>query len=234
MPVMQEKTYTPPTLIVDSVVLRLNQKTLEVLLIKRGREPFAGAWALPGGYCAAGETTIDAMTRILHEKAGIGAKDISLSEQLYTYDTVAGDPRGHAVSVVYMDLTHEPTITESKNTHKPCFFDVTRLPVLAFDHANVIQYAVERLCSKIGYSNIIASLLPEVFTLSQLQSAFEAITAQPIDKRNFRKKLSSMGLIKETGGFYQDGAHRPARLYTFKSLKLEMLPHGSAYFLPLA
>ena len=101
---MYPDNYKPPILTVDSVIFQLLDGELSVLLIRRSNDPFKGAWALPGGYCAAGETTHGAMDRILETKAGINTKDLGLVEQLYTFDTVARDPRGHAVSVTYMGL----------------------------------------------------------------------------------------------------------------------------------
>jgi len=215
--------YIPPILTVDSVIFQLIDDELFVLLIKRTHDPFKGAYALPGGYNAAGETTQDAMTRVLATKAGVEIRDLKLIEQLYTFDTVARDPRGHAVSVTYMGLGKDIVPEASKSTQSPQFFPVTRLPKLAYDHAAIISYAHERLQSKIAYTNAVFALLEPLFTFRQLQSAYEAILCRPLDKRNFRKKFMSLGLIRETNEFFQDGAHRPARLYRFNSQELEAL-----------
>lgn len=213
----------PPTLTVDNVILQLQQDELVVLLIQRAGEPFAGNWALPGGYVAAGETTTDAMHRVLLAKAGVSTDDLGLIEQLYTFDTVARDPRGHAVSVTYMGLGRniEPRLAD--NTQKPRFFPVTDLPGLAYDHRDIINYAIERLQAKLTYTNAIYALLPPKFTLTQLQTAYEAVLGRPLDKRNFRKKFLSLDLILETDEMYKEGAHRPARLYKFRSTRLEYL-----------
>jgi 8-oxo-dGTP diphosphatase len=215
--------YVPPTLTVDSVVFQLNANQLQVLLIQRATEPFKDAWALPGGYSAAGETTEQAMGRILGRKTGIKAADLGLVEQLYTFDTVARDPRGHAVSVTYMGLGKDLDPILSKDTQHPQFFPVTDLPTVAYDHENIIHYAHERLKSKVTYTNAIFALLPKHFTLSQLQSAYEAILCRPLDKRNFRKKFLSLDLIFATDEMLQDGAHRPARLYQFHKSSLQTL-----------
>ncbi len=216
-------TYTPPILTVDNVVLTLVDGALSVLLIKRRNEPFKDHWALPGGYNAAGETTTQAMSRILHDKAGLKASSLQLVEQLYTFDTVARDPRGHAVSVTYLGLGRTVTPEPSKSTQEPQFFPLKQLPPLAYDHADIIAYTLERLRSKLTYTNAIFALLPEKFTLTELQSAYEAVLGRPLDKRNFRKKFLSLDLIHETNETVRHGAHRPARLHTFNSQKLESL-----------
>lgn len=215
--------YIPPILTADSVIFQLIDNQLYVLLIQRANEPFVGAWALPGGYNAAGETTRDAMSRVLQTKAGVDAEDLRFVQQLYTFDTIARDPRGHAVSVTYMGLGKDLVPESSSKTQNPQFFPVTELPKLAYDHIDIIKYAHERLQSKITYTNAVFALLDPFFTLSQLQSAYEAILCRPLDKRNFRKKFLSLGLIHATDEYMQDGAHRPARLYRFNKQTIETL-----------
>lgn len=215
--------YIPPTLTVDSVIFQLINDELYVLLIQRTQEPFKDVWALPGGYNPAGETTSEAMTRILLTKTSIRTKDLGLMEQLYTFDTVARDPRGHAISVTYMGLGKDLVPTASKTVQHPQFFAVDNLPKLAYDHNNIVAYAHERLSSKIVYTNAIFALLPKLFTLSQLQAAYEAILGHSLDKRNFRKKFLSLGLVQQTSEKLQKGAHRPALLYKFNKQQLEAL-----------
>jgi 8-oxo-dGTP diphosphatase len=215
--------YTPPILTADAVVFQLVDSVLSVLLIKRANEPFKGKWALPGGYNAAGETTQEAMSRILAAKAGITAKDLKLVEQLYTFDTVARDPRGHAVSVTYMGIGKDLTPKTSDATQHPSFFPLDELPPLAYDHADIITYAQTRLRSKVMYTNAIFAMLDPLFTLTQLQSAYEAVLGRKLDKRNFRKKFLSLDLIVETDQQHREGAHRPARLYRFRKNTLQTL-----------
>lgn len=220
---MYDKLYEAPTLVVDSVIFQLIDDRLSVLLIKRAAEPFAGWYALPGAYCAAGETTREAMERSLERKAGIRAQDLPLIEQLYTFDTVARDPRGHAVSVTYMGLGRQLEPGLGDHTQEPCFLPVDDLPNLAYDHRAIIDLAIERLQSKIGYTNACFALLPPHFTLSQLQAAYEAVLGHDLDKRNFRKKFLSLDLIDETNELWREGAHRPAKLYRFKHQSLHVL-----------
>lgn len=215
--------YVPPTLTVDSVVFQLENDVLTVLLIQRKNEPFKDWWALPGGYNAAGETTREALNRIVKTKTGLNIKTFGLIEQLYTFDTVARDPRGHAVSVTYMGLSRNLSPEPSSATQNPQFYPLNELPKLAYDHADIINYAHERLKAKITYTNAIFALLEPKFTLSQLQTAYEAVLGRPLDKRNFRKKFLSLDLIRATDEMHQDGAHRPARLYEFCQPSLQTL-----------
>ncbi|MDO4686703.1 MAG: NUDIX domain-containing protein [Corynebacterium sp.] len=212
--------YQPPTLTVDLVTFQLIEDQLEVLLLRRAAEPFLGEWALPGGYNNKGETTHDALARVAQEKVGLNiSTELGFLEQLYTFDTVARDPRGHAVSVVYLGCGSDIHCVGGNSEYR--FVPVAALPSLAFDHQEIIHYAHQRLKNKISYSNAIQGLLPSEFTLSQLQLAYQAVLGREIDKRNFRKKILSLGLIKETGNHWREGAHRPAKLYAFQHPTLE-------------
>lgn len=217
-----DKPYVAPTLTVDAVVFQITNGALEVLLMKRPNEPFKGEWALPGGYNAEGETTTAALHRIVEQKTGVDVdKDLSYIEQLYTFDTVDRDPRGHAVSVTYMGCGRDITLRDA-GAHV-AFLDVDNLPTLAYDHAAIITYARERLIAKLTYTNAVSAFLEKKFTLTQLQSAYEIIFGREFDKRNFRKKFLSLNLIHETDELWRDGAHRPAKLYKFNSNSLESL-----------
>lgn len=214
--------YIPPTLTVDAVIFRIEGGALEVLLHKRPNEPFKDMWALPGGYNAQGETTTDALYRIVNQKTGVDMrKDLSYVEQLYTFDTVDRDPRGHAVSVTYMGCGRDVEARDAGA--QVAFLQVDNLPELAYDHAGIIRYARERLIAKLTYTNAVSAFLAREFTLTQLQTAYEIIFGREFDKRNFRKKFLSLELIRETGKTWRDGAHRPAKLYEFNSRSLESL-----------
>lgn len=213
--------YTAPTLNVDAVIFQLGASGLEVLLAQRQHEPFAGKWALPGGYNAVGHTTQQALQYVVIEKAGVNIeKDVQYIEQLYTFDTIARDPRGHAVSVTYMGCGRGIPINKSD---RAAFFELDKLPELAFDHADIIAYSQKRLINKLGSTNAVYGLLPEKFTLTQLQNAYEAVYGRPLDKRNFRKKFLTLNLIHATNESWRDGAHRPAKLYAFNSKTIESL-----------
>ena len=214
--------YVPPTLTVDAVIFQLVDNILHVCLIKRAHEPFAGQWALPGGYSPEGETTIQALERVVEYKSGINViNDLSYIEQLYTFDTVARDPRGHAVSVTYMGAGRD--LVPTSDDGSAAFFPVDNLPEIAYDHKDIIQYAHERLISKLTYTNAVYAFLPPRFSLAELQTAYEAIFGHELDKRNFRKKFLSLGLTEETEEMRREGAHRPARLHRFTSDTLVVL-----------
>lgn len=217
-----QEPYTPPTLTVDAVLFQIINGQLSVCLIQRANEPFQGSWALPGGYSPQGETTLEALDRIVRHKAGIAINnDLSYIEQLYTFDTVARDPRGHAVSVTYMGCGRELSPNNAQSVVS--FFPVDSLPPTAYDHAEIIEYARQRLIAKLTYTNAVYAFLPQYFTLTELQSAYEAIFGYELDKRNFRKKFLSLNLTEETDQMRREGAHRPARLHRFKSDSLETL-----------
>ena len=224
-----DKPYIAPTLTVDAVIFQITNGVMEVLLIKRPNEPFRGEWALPGGYNAAGETTTDALRRIVLQKTGVNTeKDLRHTEQLYTFDTVNRDPRGHAVSVTYMGCGRDVELRDA-GAHV-AFLDVDNLPRLAYDHANIIQYARERLIAKLTYTNAVSAFLEKRFTLTQLQSAYEIIFGREFDKRNFRKKMLSLNILHDTGKKQNKVSHRAARLYSFdqKAYK-KMLAHGHMF-----
>lgn len=212
-----------PEVYVDSVIFQLIDDELAVLLTQRKDEPFKGMWALPGGINPAGETTFQAMSRILEEKTSLKVAQLGFSEQLYTFDTVTRDPRGHSISIVYVGVSKNLIPKATKTSRHTQFFPLSHVPKLGFDHNDIVTYAHERLAAKLSYTNAVFALMPRLFTLSQLQVAYEAVLGKKLDKRNFRKKFLSLGLIQPTSEFHMEGAHRPARMYKFNSQELEYL-----------
>lgn len=207
---------------VDCVVFGFDDGELKVLLIQRALDPFAGGWALPGGFVRLDETLDAAARRELAEEAGLA--EVYL-EQLYTFGTVDRDPRERVISVAYYALVslagHPPrAATDAKAA---AWFAVADLPTLAFDHDRIVAAAVDRLRGKVRYQPVGFELLPAKFTLSQLQHLYEAVLERPLDKRNFRKKILSTGLLAETNEVEQDVAHRAARLYRFDEAKYRRL-----------
>ncbi len=211
---MNHRFYQSPAVTTDVVIFGIENKNLKVLLIKREGEPFKGSWALPGGFLLKDEDTHLAAARILLEKAGIN--DVYV-EQLYTFDEEKRDPRGRIISVAYFTLVPIENINfkNSKNVQTPLFWNLKKLPRLAFDHKQIIDYAEKRLQSKLEYTNVVYSILPKQFTLGQLQKAYEIILDKKLDKRNFRKKFLLLGLIKPTKKVLSGNRQRPAVLYQF-------------------
>lgn len=206
----------------DVVLFTIQGSTLKVLLIKRQRAPCRSMWALPGGMVGAEESVDTAALRELQEETNIG--NVYL-EQLYTFGDPDRDPRGRVITVSYYALINWQRV-QLKNRHRTSeanWFPVKRLPKLAFDHRRIVDYALERLRSKINYTTVGFQLLPRQFTLTELQSSYEVITGQRLDKRNFRRKMLQLGVLKGTREFQANGRQRPARLYTFTEPKVVKL-----------
>jgi len=183
-------------------------------------------YALPGVYTPKGETTQESFSRAIGVKAGIDARQLGLRQQLYACDTVARDPRGHAVSIVYLGLGHDIKLVSSLTTEDPVSLPVDELPKLAFDHKEIIANTLMRLQAEVMHTNILFALLPRRFTLTMLQTAYESILSKPLDKRNFRKKILALDLVEVTHEYLKGKAHRPAQLYVFKHSKLTDLPQA--------
>lgn len=203
---------------VDAVIFSVIDGALRVLLIQIKGGRYDGKWAVPGGLVSPTESLDEAADRVLSEKAGV---DGIYLEQLYTFGNVDRDIRGRSVSVAYFALVDGADFLPKTNEYYAdiAWKRVDRLPEMAFDHRTIVSYAHERLIAKLGYSNIGYALLPREFTLTELQSMYEAILGKALDKRNFRKKIREIDLVRETGNVRRSGATRPARLYSFSARK---------------
>lgn len=206
----------------DVLVLTVSGGELRVLLIQIDGGPYAGKWAIPGGLVGEKESLDAAADRVLSEKAGV--KGIYL-EQLYTFGSVDRDCRGRSISTAYFSLVSSdrfsPKTTEYYKDIR--WVSVHHLPKMAFDHKEIVAYGVARLQNKIEYSNIAYGLLPKEFTLSELQTVYEIILGRELDKRNFRKKILALHLVRESGNVRRGEASRPARLYAFASRTPKMV-----------
>jgi 8-oxo-dGTP diphosphatase len=180
------------------------------------KPPFAGMWALPGGLIQEHESLDAAAVRILHE--GTGVADVYL-EQLYTFGQPERDPGGRVISVAYFALIHAGSVELQPQSKYAAvrWWPYASLPLLAYDHNILATYAKQRLEWKLAYTNVIWSLLPHKFALTELQKAYEVVLGRRLDKRNFRKKILSLGLIEAVGEKAMRGVHRPAMLYRFVS-----------------
>lgn len=214
--------YEQPAVTVDLVIFTVNNDTLKIMLVKRAEEPFAGYWSIPGGFLKIGESLEGAALRVLREKAGV--ENVYL-EQLYTFGKPDRDPRARVITVTYFALIPWKDLLQpaSDKVANLTWASVNRLPRLAFDHKEILSYAVRRLRTKASYSNIVYGLMPEQFGLSELQKMYEIIINDKLDKRNFRKRMLATGLLQETGKKEMGGAHRPAMLYKFKKKEIAFL-----------
>jgi len=197
---------------VDIVLLTIRDGHLNALLIKRMAKPFENRYALPGGFVLEQESLDDAAIRELREEAGV---DRVYLEQLYTFGDPERDPRGRVITVAYYALVpHTQTPRAGTDASDAAWFPATDLPPLAFDHREIVEYAHTRLRNKLDYTNVGFGLLPEKFTLTELQLVHEAILGQRLDKRNFRRKIIQKGIVKPIKEWRRTG-RKPAQLYRF-------------------
>jgi 8-oxo-dGTP diphosphatase len=211
--------YELPGVTVDLSIFTVNERQLKIMLVKRAEAPFQGFWSLPGGFLKTDESLEEAAQRVLKEKAPVN--DVYM-EQLYTFGAPKRDPRSRVITIAYIALIPWQSLPqpETKKIADVTWASVDNPPKLAFDHKEIMDYAVNRLRAKASYSNIVYGLMAKQFRLSELQSMYECIINDKLDKRNFRKQMLATGLLKETGKKELAGAHRPAMLYQFKSKQI--------------
>ena len=214
--------YPRAALTVDCIVFGLDEQELKVMLIQRALPPFEGKWALPGGFVRLEETLDEAARRELEEETGL--RKIFM-EQLYTFSQLDRDPRERIISVAYYALVNlgDHQVHAATDARDAAWFGVHDVPSLAFDHAEILRLALERLRGKLRYHPVGFELLPKKFTLSELQHLYELVLERTLDKRNFRKRVLAMDLLEETDEVQQDVAHRAARLYRFDERKYRRL-----------
>lgn len=223
--------FARPALTVDCVVFAHDpgEGELRLLLVRRALPPFAGAWALPGGFVRVGESLDAAARRELVEEAGL---DKVYLEQLYSFGEPHRDPREHVVTVAYYALVRlgAEEVHGATDASDAAWFALSDLPPLAFDHQRIVDVAERRLRAKVRYEPIGFELLPPTFTLSQLQRLYEVILGQELDKRNFRKKILASEVLADTGDVQKDVAHRAARLYRFDERAYRRLQKRGFHF----
>jgi len=222
--------YPRPALTVDCVIFGYDSKKLDILLIKRGIEPFKGQWALPGGFVRMEESAEEAAIRELQEETGL--LNVYM-EQLYTFSQPERDPRGRTVSVAFFALINKNDFLKPRggdDASEAEWFNIKELPNLAFDHKEIINVALNRLKGKIKYQPVGFELLPEYFTLVQLQELYEIILKTTVDKRNFRRKILNSELLIESEKVSDGSKGRRATLYKFDKSKYEELSQKGVEF----
>ena len=221
--------YPRAALTVDCVVFGFDEGALKILLIRRGIEPFKNRWALPGGFVLPDETLDDAARRELQEETGL--HEIYL-EQLFTFGELKRDPRERVISVAYFALVRRADHLPAASTDaaEAAWFELENIPALAFDHAEILKTALERLRGKIRWQPVGFELLPKKFTLSQLQALYEAILGRELDKRNFRKKLLALDLLVALDECTTASSRRPAQLFRFDQRKYQTLTRKGFIF----
>ena len=208
-----------PLTSVDMAIFTIKDESLQVLLVKRAQHPALGKWALPGGFIDLNKdkTLDDTARRKLAEKTGV---DTPYLEQVASFGSANRDPRGWSVTVAYFALisSEEVTLEADKSSD-----EVTWVPVhkvnkefkLAFDHQDILKQCYERLQGKVQYTSLPVNLLPDAFTLTDLQNTFELILEKDVEKKSFRRRILDADILEETGEM-RTGSNRPAKLYRVK------------------
>ena len=215
--------YPRPAVTVDIILFVFQQDQLRVLLIRRANDPYKGKWALPGGFVGEQENLYDAALRELKEETNVS--NVYL-EQLYTFGEPGRDPRARVITVAYFALLSAEEVAQQEvhgasDAGEARWWDIYDLPELAFDHQKILDYALQRLRWKLEWTALGFLLLPSEFTLSELQKVYETILNEPLDKRNFRRKILTADVLEPTGNM-RAGDHRPAKLYRFSAQAIEI------------
>ena len=206
---------------VDVVILTIKNGTLQVLLVKRTNEPFKDKWAIPGGYVRLSENLDQAALRVLKERTNV---DNIYLEQLYTFGDPLRHPNARVITCAYFALLRAEdikfAIKDAEGVSDIQWHEVEKLPPLAFDHKEIIEYSLKRTRERLELCPIAFQLLPKKFTLTELQKSYELILKKKLDKRNFRKKMLSSNILVETKEYTKSVSKRPAALYMFDNITL--------------
>ena len=214
---------------VDCIIFGFDGKQLKALLIKRGFEPEFGKWSLMGGFVNLNESCDDAAIRVLYELTGM--KNIYM-EQLYTFSEVGRDSEGRVISISYFALINIASYSEQlKLEHEARWFPLNKIPKLIFDHNHMLQKAQAQLREKVSNHPIGFELLPKKFTLPKLQNLYEAIFEMAFDKRNFARKILSLGILKKLDEKEKQSSKRGAFYYVFDKAKYKKLQYEGMKFL---
>ena len=210
---------------VDAVVFGYSKSEgVQVLLIQRKYPPFKNSWAIPGGFVLPDESLEEAVRRELSEETGI---QVNYLEQLYTFGAPKRDPRQRIISVAYFALVKSSLfqlLRASTDAENAQWFNIKSLPSLAFDHASILEVAIERIRSKIRYQPIGFELLDRKFPFSDLEKLYTALLDRDIDRRNFSKKMLALGILDETNELAKsEGKGRPSKMYQFNKKRYEQL-----------
>jgi 8-oxo-dGTP diphosphatase len=204
-----------PAVSVDVAIFTVRDQRLELLLIKRGVQPFKGSWALPGGFVRMDEDLHAAATRELREEAGV---DGAFLQQVGAIGKPDRDPRERVISVAFYAVIPPAalTLTAGTDAAEARWWPFAELPETAFDHKEIIAAAHRAVVEALPSSSVAYQFLPPEFTLTELQQVHEAIRGHALDKRNFRKWVTALGTIRASGRMRKGGAHRPAELFRLR------------------
>lgn len=209
--------YPHPAVTTDCVIFGYDvREGLSVLLVQRGIDPYKGRWAFPGGFLQMDEDADAGARRELKEETGFEAASI---RQFGTFTAVDRDPRERVITIAYMALVRKGGVRGGDDAADARWFPVSDVPALAFDHDRILRIALDRLKEEIHFHPVGFELLPEVFTLPQLQALYEAILGVRFDRRNFAAKMLKLGILTPTGDRPADAARRIPQTYRFNPQK---------------
>lgn len=220
------------SLTVDAVVFGYAKtEGVSVLLVKRKYEPFKNTWALPGGFVLEKESLEEAVARELKEETGV---EVNYLEQLYSFGNPERDPRKRIVSIAYFGLVNSSTykeLTAGTDADEAQWFNITQLPPLAFDHADIIALATGRLRAKIQYQPVGFELLDKKFSFADLEKLYIALLGREIDRRNFRKKILSFDFLEKLPELTKpEGQGRPSNMFRFNKKRYDQLTKKGFFF----
>lgn len=207
---------------VDCIIFGFNEGELNLLLLKRNFQPAMGEWSLMGGFVQENESVDDAAKRVLHELTGL---DNIYMEQVGSFGAIDRDPGDRVISIAYYALINiNGYKKEPVQQYNASWINIDDLPDLIFDHPQMVEQARSLMQQKASVEPIVFNLLPDLFTLSQLQSLYEAVYGETLDKRNFRKRIADMDYIEKTGKIDKTGSKRSAALYRFNAKAYRKAP----------
>ena len=208
--------YPRPAVTTDCVIFGYDGKELKVLLIERGIEPFKGCWAFPGGFLNMDEDALAGARRELKEETGL---ENAFIEQFHTFSEPGRDPRGRVITVAHYALVKIQEVEGGDDAAQARWFPIGEVPPLAFDHDRILRMAMSRLKERIHFEPVGFELLPEVFTMPQLQNLYEAILEVHFDRRNFASKMLKLGILEDTGDRPAGASSRIPVSYRFNKEK---------------
>ena len=212
--------YPRPAVTTDCVIFGYDGKELKVLLIERGIEPFKGCWAFPGGFLNMDEDALAGARRELKEETGL---EDAFIEQFHTFSEPGRDPRGRVITIAHYALVKIQEVEGGDDAAQARWFPIGEVPPLAFDHDRILRMAMSRLKEKIHFEPVGFELLPDVFTMPQLQNLYEAILEVHFDRRNFASKMLQLGLLEDTGARPAGASSRIPVSYRFNKEKYNEL-----------
>lgn len=212
--------YPHPAVTTDCVIFGFDGMKLNVLLIERGIEPYKGRWAFPGGFLNMDESAEEGAKRELKEETNLTAEYM---EQFGTFSDPNRDPRERVITIAYFALVKLQNVVGGDDAAKAQWFPIDQVPALAFDHDRILRMAMEKLRERIHFQPVGFDLLPEKFTLKQLQLLYEAILGVHFDRRNFAKKMQHSELLTQLGETIWPTPKREANLYSFNKAKYDEL-----------